>query len=362
MNHFIFFSKSYWRETPRLRHQVANLIREFHGHVLFFQKPAFPWGTIEASRGGKKIDETLDIVEGTQLIHHQLRILPALSWLNNYVEKKSIRRHLGNAISADAIIINFNYDYYFLRQIFPDNRIITIINDDFVAQAKFFSGRHVERSLKKTCEMSDVVLAVSYPLMRQVEEWCTPHLFFPWADVEYLMPDFGGNRTSVLLWAHIDSRVDLELLSHCVRCRPEVIFYIVGPHARALESRISAICEAANVRVILAAKLDELPLNDFFAAIIPYKSGISDIEAVTMSNKSLQLMARGLPLVTHGMPAFYENPAIFKAETYGDFLRSLDYCREYFFELQDSIRTLVSENQRKDRFEFLMNIIARVEA
>lgn len=360
MNEYIFFSKSNWNEAPRLRHQVAELIRKFDGRIHFFQKPSFVWqkGSHEKV---SRIDGSLSLARTRQLIHHQLRVLPVLRWLNAAVEKKSIRVSIGQSFSKNSVIINFNYDYYFLRDVFPENRIVTIINDDFVAQAKLFSGRHAKKSLEKTCRKSDLVLAVSYPLMRQVSQWCSPELFFPWADVEYRAPMPSTTRNSVLLWAHIDTRVDFDLLHQSISKRPDVIFYLVGPQASNVRDRILQIESAANVVIVSSAKLDELPLERFFAAIIPYKNHVADIEAVTMSNKSLQLMSRGFPIVAHGMPAFYEHPAIVKTADLDGFLAGLDYSKENFSSLQESIKYLVSDNQPRNRFEFLKNLISKIE-
>jgi len=357
MDDYIFFSKSNWHEAPRLRHQVAGLVRSFGGRIQFFQKPSFVW---QGSARNKivRVDDDLTIARTCQLIHHQLRVFSVLRWLNAVVEKKSIREMLGKGVSKDVVVVNFNYDYYFLRDIFPDNTIVTIINDDFVAQSKFFSGAHAKRSLKRTCAASDLVLTVSYPLMRQVSEWCSPKLFFPWADVEYRAPSPRSERNAVLLWAHIDARVDFALLQQSILMRPDVIFYLVGPQAQNIREHTSRIQSAANVVVVSSAKLDELPMERFFAAIIPYKKYVADIEAVTMSNKSLQLMSRGLPIVAHGMPAFYEHPAIVKAENVDDFLGGVDYFRHNFLNLQDSIADLVSNNQPRNRFDFLRDLIS----
>ena len=360
MDHYIFFSKSNWHEAPRLRHQVAGLLRSFGGNIHFFQKPSFVWWP-GAREEISRIDGDLLIGRTRQLIHHQLRVFSFLRWLNALVEKRSIRAVLGEGISKNSVVVNFNYDYYFLREIFPDNRIVTIINDDFVAQSRFFSGRHAKKSLGKTCASSDVILTVSYPLMRQASEWCSPELFFPWADVEYREPALSSNRNAVLLWAHIDERVDFELVRQAVVMRPSVIFYLVGPQSISARNEIEKFASAENVVVVPSAKLDDLPLDRFFAAIIPYKKNVADIEAVTMSNKSLQLMARGLPIVAHGMPNFYDHRAIVKANDAGDFLAGLDYFRENFSDLQASIGNLVSDNQPQNRFSFFRSLISRID-
>lgn len=359
MDDYIFFSKSNWRETPRLRHQLADLIRKFGGKVHFYQKPLFFW----QKRNDEEVvenDGSLILARTRQLIHHQLRVFSVFMWLNALIEKRSIHVALDINLSQKAIIVNFNYDYFFLRDIFPNNKIITIINDDFVAQSKFFSGNYVRDSLKKTCEESDLVLAVSYPLMRQVSDWCSPKLFFPWADVKYNMPAGCSERHAVLLWAHINVRIDFDLLRQSILMRPDMIFYIVGPQAPNIKHQISLIESAVNVVIIPFSKLNDLPLEIFFAAIIPYKKNVADIEAVTMSNKSLQLMSRGLPIITYGMPSFYEHPAILKANDINEFVTGLDYFRQNFSTLQVSIENLISDNQDKNRFDFLRNLILEI--
>ncbi|WP_390346335.1 hypothetical protein ACFJIS_03110 [Variovorax boronicumulans] len=361
MDDYIFFSKSNWHEAPRLRHQVAGLIRRFGGRIYFIQKPAFVWQN-RVKSDIEQVENNLVLGRTRQLIHHQLRVFPVLAWLNALIEKKSIQTLMGKISTKNSIILNFNYDYYFLREIFPKNKIITIINDDFVAQSRLFSGRHAKRSLGKTCLVSDVVLTVSYPLMKQVSEWCSPELFFPWADVEYKEPVRNAERNSVLLWAHIDNRVDFDLLRQSVSLRPDVVFYLVGPQAANVKDQVSQFELLPNVVIVPSAKLEELPLEKFFAAVIPYRNNVADIEAVTMSNKSLQLMSRGLPIVAHGMPSFYEHPAIVKANDVDGFVAGMDYFHQNFPVLQESIKSLVANNQPESRFEFVKNIVNRIEA
>lgn len=361
MDDYIFFSKSNWHEAPRLRHQMAGLIRRFGGKIYFIQKPAFVWQR-RVTSGVEQVESNLVLGRTHQLIHHQLRVFPALTWLNALIEKKSIRTLMGKISTENSVILNFNYDYCFLREIFPKNKIITIINDDFVAQSRLFSGRHAKRSLGKTCLASDVVLTVSYPLMKQASEWCSPELFFPWADVEYREPARNVERNSVLLWAHIDNRVDFDLLRQSVSLRPDVVFYLVGPQAANVKDQVSQFDLLPNVVICPSAKLEELPLEKFFAAVIPYRSNVADIEAVTMSNKSLQLMSRGLPIVAHGMPSFYEHPAIVKANNADGLVAGIDYFRKNFLVLQESIRSLVANNQPESRFEFFKNLVNKIEA
>lgn len=357
MQEYIFFSKSNWSEPPRLRHQVANLVRSFGGKVLFFEKPA-QWGRERIESSIKCIGPDLRTVRTRQLIHHQLRLARPLRALNAGFEIDEIRKALEDIDTQESIIINFNYDYYFLREIFPHNTILTIINDDFVAQARFLDGQHVRGALAKTCAISDAVLVVSYPLADQVKPWCEPHLFFPWSDVNYAAPIENPNRNGVLVWAHIDRRFDFQLLKEAAARRPKIRFHMVGPVADNVRTSVEMLRSSSpNFIFKEFGKLNDLPLTDFFCSAIPYQRGVKDIEAVTMSNKTLQILARGIPLVTHGMPHFYQHEAILRSANIDTFLAGLDFCQENFERLQPAVSDFVSENQATNRFEQLQRIL-----
>jgi len=351
---FIFFSKSMWTETPRLRHQLASLLINYQQKVIFFQKPHYFWEnkSIEMHSHG-----LLQCLTTKQLIHHQLRLIEPLRYLNAHYEVSSIKSK--NIITdEDDVIINFNYDYYFIREIYKNNKIVTVINDDFIAQAKFFSGRHVANALEKTCKASDVVLTVSYPLIEQLSPWCNPQLFLPWADVDYMEPTFNTLRNRVLLWAHIDGRIDFTLLENAALLRKNIEFYIVGPKAKNIIHAVESISEKCkNIIVLPPQKLTELPINSFFAAIIPYKNNVRDIEAITASNKTFQLMTRGLPIVTHGTPYFLDHTAIMKSSCLNDFLKGIDLCFNNYDRLQASIKDLISHNQPNNRYLQLLSYL-----
>lgn len=357
MKKFVLFSKSMWSEAPRLRHQITNMLRS-HGHqVEFFQKPLFPHQT-ESLQDLGRVDETLRTHQTRQLLHAQLRLHPALAYLNAAFEKQSIRRAARDVVAATDVVVNFNYDYFFLRDLFPKNKIVTVINDDFVAQAKFLQGEHVRWALGRTCQISDVVLTVSYPLMDQLSEWTSPVLFLPWADSPYIAPDLEAERNAVFLWAHIDRRIDFELLDAAAKARPNYAFHIVGPVAADVQASLDRlVSDNANVVAVPSKKLNELPLSSFFASIIPYKKHVKDIEAVTLSNKSFQLMSRGFPLVTHGMPHFYGSDAIFKSQNLTDFCSALDSAHNRFEALQSVISSLMTENQLDSRYRAFVDCL-----
>lgn len=356
---FIFFSKSMYDEAPRIRHQLADLLVGFGHTVIFYQKPVYLFSGNEQLLN-KIVDERVEIRQTRQLIHHQLRLF---NWFTNINAKYEFNQILKSSsdLKNDDIIINFNYDYYFLRSLFPKNKIITVINDDFIAQARFLKGKHVQSSLEKVCSFSDAVLTVSYPLFKQVSQWTDKtFLFLPWTKNNYESPKSNVNRNTLLLWAHIDKRIDLELLVYILENRKNYEIHIVGPINSSLINKIKLLKEAhKNLITLPSTSLDKLNIDQYFCSIIPYKSKVADIEAVTASNKTFQLMSKGLPLVTYGMPYFLEHKAIFKAESYQDFCKKLDISHNEFSSLQRNIEELVMVNQPFQRYSQLVDIISK---
>lgn len=348
---FRIFTKSDWEEPPRIRHQFAKMLKENCHEVIFYQKPSY---CVSESLVGA--EHNISILRTASLIHHQLRVFSALSFFNELVERKSIKASLDNCSDSD-IIVNFNYDYYFLRSVFPNNKIITIINDDFVAQAKFFNGRYAELALRKTCSMSDEVLCVSTPLCEQVERWCKPRLFLPWTTKDYEKP-CETSRDAVILWAHINDRVDFGLIHIIARERPNVEFHLVGPVDVYVADEVSSLVDRnKNVFSLPSAGLDEINFDKYFASIIPYRKGRKGVEAVSASNKTFQLLSKGMPLIVSGMPNFIDSDVIFKAEQVDAFVKALDECRNDFSKMQGSIENIVSVNTSIHRFREIKSLL-----
>ncbi|AXS82513.1 hypothetical protein [Marinobacter sp. Arc7-DN-1] len=349
------FTKSDWNEPPRIRHQFANLMNDNGHDVVFYQKPKYL-----VSERALVNDESTELRRTAQLIHHQLRLGGILSALNAAYEIRSINRNTQD-VNSDDLIVNFNYDYFFLRDVFPDNKIITIINDDFVAQSRFFDGKYAGIALEKTCRISDVVLCVSYPLCDQVRAWSSPKLFLPWSAERYEYPET-TNRTAVLLWAHINNRIDFDLVRFAASNNRSIDLHLIGPVSEAVSSEVRRLDQDFdNVVLVAAMPLTEIDFTKYFAAIIPYKSGKKEIEAVSASNKTFQLLGKGMPLVISGMPSFIQSRAIRQTATKEEFLEAIEFCKRDFYRLQDSVRDLVSENGAHDRYRQFMDIVESLE-
>lgn len=357
MTKFIFFSKTMYSETPRIRHQLADLLISYGHEVVFYQKPLFFFEN-NKKLINQKISNNLEIKQTKQLIHHQLRVTPLITKLNSYYESRQINLSLTDLKETD-VIINFNYDYSLLRARFNNNKIITLINDDFVAQAKFNNGKHVIKSLIEVSNFSDAVLTVSYPLLNQVQQYSKrAELFLPWTEIGYIEPHI-KERDSLLVWASINDVIDYEIIRNISLKYHKYKIFLIGPMDRKIQSLVTELLKGfSNLFYLDPKNLEELDdIGSFFAALLPYRAGVKSTEAVTAANKTFRLMSLGLPLIVHGMPNFYEHEAIFKCSNLNEVKKSIEYCHSNFYDMQPSIKKLVNEQQPEQRYEQIMSII-----
>jgi len=267
-------------------------------------------------------------------------------------------------IDPESPVINFAHDYYFLRKIFPRNRIVTIYHDDIEAQSKFAWMGHVTRSIRLTCGMSDDVFAVSTPLVERLKAWCNPKLLLPWVVRPYRAPHTDISQRNILLhWGFIDVSIDSDrirrLASHLAATRPEWRIMLVGPsqassrRAAARRSQIvSQLNDLANVEILGPQPLDELPLDRVLAALIPYRR-MPTMDAIEMPNKLTQLLACGLPILKSGMPAMVRQPFICAIDDDQQFESSLNLCVQQFNNWQPDIRAFLETHSGAARLKTL---------
>jgi hypothetical protein len=344
---FFLFTKSNWEEAPRLRHQVAELLASFGHRVMFFEKPSF------TARALRPVAPGIVAVRTRSVIHHQLRVASWLSAANRSLEKREIRRV---AAEGPAIgIVNFNYDYDFLRQLYPRARIVTIINDDFIDGARWFSRREASRVISATARISDQNLAVSYPLVEQVRRFSKDvKLFLPWARRRYLRPPHGLQRPDLLYWGYINDRIDAGAVLHVMDAGIRIHF--VGP-----------VTPSANMRKILAhpnssllppsplAQISEI-VDRCCASILPYDIGFKQVAAITMNNRAFELLSAGLPLLYAALPGLIDAPqqVIYRCATSGAYVDAVHAARESFDASQPAIEEFLRGHSAAERYEQLM--------
>jgi hypothetical protein len=354
---FILFTHTKWSEAPRIRHQVANLLLEAGHRVFFFERPSPFWRS--PGPAFEQVRPGLTLVRTRNLLHHQLRALVPMHWLNAAFVESQIRRRLAACDArADATVINFAHDYYFLRRLFPKSRIVTIIHDDFEAQSRLPFTGHIAWSLERTCRMSDEVFAVSTPLQERLRAWCDPKLLLPWSVVPYRAPSPEMSRRRLLVyWGFVDSAIDLDVVrrlsDHLRERRPDWRILLVGPtQGSGRQAVLDGVAGRANIEVRGRTELDELPLDEIAAALAPYRSSPA-CDSVTLANKSMQLFARGLPLLISNMPAYIQQPFIVRLDGPGGVGAAVDAAAANFLAWQPQIERFVADNAPATRLALL---------
>lgn len=351
-------TNSRWEEPPRIRHQVARLLLDHGVRVAFFERPSMAW--VRQPCPIREVTKDLAIVQTKCLLHAQLRVVPPLAAANAAFSRWVLRaRRDSLGWSKDAIIVNFMHDGAFLRDVFPRQRLITLIHDDFEAQSHFPWFRHVTRALRATCEVSDQVLAVSTPLVARLKQWSPCELFLPWSVREYRAPSAAvGSRKVLLFWGSVDTAIDVDVVrqlsAECVRRGSDWKVLFVGPTERSDRRRrmTTMLKQFPQVEIHPAAPLDDLPIDSILAAVIPY-GGAPHTKAITLANKSMQLLACGLPLLISGMPAFLRQPFILRIGEDGEVRDCFDQVMDQFAEWQPLVRAFVESQRPSDRLRQL---------
>ncbi len=356
---FIFFTKTDWVEPPRLRHQLARLLADAGHQVVFFEHPIYPWEKFSHQESGHA---NINLYRYQQYLHHKLRIHRALHYLNAFFEKKEILRFIFSLkINKSDIIVNFNYDYFFLRDLFPANKLITIINDNFWSRAIVGYERPLKWAVTMTCRASNVVLTVSPPLVNQLKKFCDPKIFYPWADIVYKSPENTVPRDTFLFWGYINSKINFEYVKQFAelieRKNLGIRLLFVGPIQAGLNP-FRSLRKYSVIEYHGIAPLDDLPLERVIVGFIPNKVGLAENDAIVLPNKALQLMARGLPLAITGMPDFASQPFVFRLDMgMSSDLNTLREIESSFYALQPSIKAFVDENSAEQRLTTFLKLV-----
>lgn len=354
---FIFFTKTRWCEPPRLRHQLARLLAGAGHEVIFFERPRHPW---RRARLAETVEAGICVCSHEELLHHKLRIARPLRAANACYTMRSIRAATQPLALGEAdVVVNFNYDYWFLRKLYPRNRLITVINDDHISHGLLGYVKPLAEVQRLTCGASDVVLTVSKPLQRQIRGYCEPRLFLPWSNERYTPPCPASARDTLLFWGYINRKIDfpfvVRLADELATAGAAVRMLFVGP-LESHETEVRRLRSHPSIEVRDAAELKQLPLERVLAAIIPYRAGDPEIDVITYPNKAAQLLAHGLPLIVKGMPEFIEAPFVFRFDD-ANGLDTVRNVRQRFAELQPIIEQFVESNRPQARLEQFLSFV-----
>jgi hypothetical protein len=349
---FAFFTRTPWNEMPRIRHQLANLLSENGHHVTFFEKAD------ASSASTKTVSTHLTVVTLPEVIHHQLRPLRSIGNAANMFPKNFIRKYYSSSQPPD-VIINFNYDFSFLKELFPPVPLITFINDDFIAQAKPWMKKMIAGRLAETCSVADAVFTVSYPLLRQLSKHNSNCLLFlPWAENKYSRPDMGKERNVVLYFGYINHRIDFTILQKIADSG--VSLRLIGPVQRRVnKAALEKLLEHKNVSLQNARLIEDVDFSDVCCSVSPYDTKVESVNACTISNRTFNLLSKGIPMLQPPLPEKIEAPGnvIRFCVNAEDYLSGIEYFKNNFFDAQKDIEDFLSGNYSNDRYDSFINLV-----
>lgn len=381
----VIFSKTKWKEPPRLRHQLTRLLKKNGHNIIFFEKNSFlmkPGNPFIYSQPTTRFEEGIHFYSHPELLHHQLRPFRLFRKLNEYYELKYINKILHISACAEAtvgnhqsairfkpdLIINFNYDYYFLKNLFPHIPLITIINDDFEAKAKFWMKKSARVQIRQTCVSSDIVLTVSYPLLKKLKKYNDyTYLFFPWAKNLYQlstdcvdrMPG-GEVREVVLYYGYINNKLDWEIINKLVQAKIKLRF--IGPIAKNVRKHIRKLFKFNNFELLPACDIQNIDFNDVCCSIIPYDLNFKNNHSITVSNRIFNLLSYGIPIVNADLKYLIDSPkkVIQKCSDIKEYLEAIDFFKNNFSFVQADIADFLKDNYEENRYGFLLKLCKNV--
>jgi len=355
MRRVLILTKTNWNEAPRIRHQITRLLKDRGFQIVYIEKNSYRNLLVS-----HRFEEGMEFYAHSELIHHQLRYFPIIQKANNLVVKFYLRRIL-KRIEFD-FIINFCYDYSFLKTLAPGKKVITVIEDDFESQAKFGMTRQIRNQVAATCKMSDSVLTVSYPLLDKLVKYKdNVVLLFPWSQRKYKRPNHSHERNTVLYFGYVH-RLQWGIIQRLVT-ETKYRYRFVGPTAKSIDVKmVNHLMETCtNFEYIPFSSVNDLKVEDVFCSILPYDPSIQSVQACTVSNRAFNILSLGLPLAYADLHHLIKAPEVVirKNKSVDDYIKTLDFFQKNFYDIQPDIEKFLSDHYENDRWRILEEVIAR---
>jgi hypothetical protein len=311
---YIFFTKTLLNEPPRLRHELLELLLSEGHEVLFCEKPSCQFGL----KGIVEQREGLLRFKEAEFIHHRLRF-----GVLNYLERVHWRRNLKRIKSLpgweNAIVVNFNYDYDFLRYFFPESKIITVFNDDFEGMTKigFFNHR---KKILRTISRADVFLTTSDTLRVKYNDVAPKsRVFYPWIDNVNNSLSVKRDSKRVLYWGFVTQRIDYQLLAKLADTYLDYDFYIAGPCDSSSEGDLGLLLKGRdNIKYCDFLAKESLVSGGYLCSITPSLASKHTVN-ISVTNKLFKLLNAGIPVINYGLPDFIEAPGVYNCKSVEDF-------------------------------------------
>ena len=348
---FVFFTKTEWNEPPRIRHQLAHLLIEQGHEVQFFQKCRLN-SKAECSR----VKVGLTLCRHPHLLHHQLKFISPLRRLDRAFITRQIRSLVD--LNECDVVVNFNYDFDFLSEIFDATPILHVVNDDFVAGAIRPNRKSAECLQAMTAADAKHTLCVSYSILEKIRKStqnCS--LFLPWARHKYRKPPRSTVRDEVLYWGYINDRLDFRAIDGILNADIKINFFgSITPSVR-----VRRMLEHSNAVYHGIENLQNRPdiLARCCCTILPYDVSGKMAQAVTMSNRGFELLSFGLPLLYTKLPYLINAPksVIYHCSSADEFILARQNAMRYFDESQSDIVAFLKDHYAENRYRQFMETV-----
>lgn len=353
MKKVLILTRTNWSEPPRIRHQITRLLKNKGYAVTYIEKNTYKSLFIK-----KRKEEDITFFSHAELLHHQLRYFPFIQRMNNFVVQWYLRRIL-KQVDFD-FVMNFCYEYCFLKKLIPNKKIITMIEDDFEAQAKFGMKNAIKNQIKKTCQQSDYVLTVSYPLFNKLKTYKNNVvLFLPWSQRRYKAPKKTDKRDTVLYFGYV-GRLDWDIVHKIIKTTSHK-FKFIGPPIRKGDTKMIDFLKKNynNFSYVPYKVFNELDVSKVFCSILPYNTNLGNVQACTVSNRAFNLLSLGLPLVYADLKNIIKAPkqVISTNKDLEEYTESLDFFHSNFYECQQHIESFLKDHYKELRWEILNRLI-----
>jgi hypothetical protein len=329
----LIVTNTLWNEAPRIRHQLAILLKNNGYNIFFFERPSF-YNFFKKKKNLKKNGITL--LNNYRLFHHRFSVglLNKIDcYLMNLRLKKFIK--LNNCSQKDSIIVNFIYDFTInpLLKI----KIITFINDDFEALSSIFGISYKRKTIINNIQSSGNLVAVSPQLLDKYKDIdCKKFLLIPWVtkkELEHInqskVNKINKNKNKIIFLGFVNKRIDFELLKNILFSYPGLHFDFYGEVSWSVKKTVYKLGKLYNnISFYGSVNFSEINLNDYFCSIIPYSSKyVPNIAYVP--NKLFKLSAAGLATIS-SVPFLLENDSVIKCHNHDEFLSAIAFVKKNY--------------------------------
>lgn len=349
----LFTTRTIWNEPQRLRHQLAELLIDMGHSVVFVEKPVPFW---KRKAQIIEIQEGLSLVSVRALIHPQLRVLPFLGWIDQKIRQVQLEKTL-RQYDFD-VHFSFFLDAYGLFEWVPR---VQVINDDFIGKATRLSSRSTKSDFTKSVRSATCTLTVSYPLHNLVKKNGGNSItFFPWFSGRAAQIDTNKQASKILYFGYLAGRVRWEIIDFFLRKGITVEMYAPESSATTGDSMwIRKLKHYGNFIFHGEGNINDIDHKTFICSIQPYDRKIPNTDMITFSNRTVRLLALGVPSLHERLPHLIECPSsiIYQASTEAEYWSGFTFLRDNQSKSQKDIASFLDSHDVNARKQQLNQIL-----